>query len=88
MNAHQRRILKRRHRFVRNWHDLAEVPDSATHRLKIDVVRCNGWIHRKDGDEFLGKYLSTHTFYGTNYLNSTRLLRRCGFNVTLENWDQ
>lgn len=97
MNAHQRRKLRRRlrrtagsgsqHRFVRHWADLAEVPESETHRLEIDVGGCNGWIHRKDGNEFLGRYLSTHTFYGTNYLGSTRLLRSCGFNVTLANWD-
>lgn len=97
MNAHQRRKLRRKlgrtdgsgsqHRFVRHWADLAEVPESATHRLEIEVENCNGWLKRKDGKEFMGRYLSTHTFYGSNYLHSTRLLRSCGFNVTLANWD-
>lgn len=97
MNAHQRRKSRRRsdrttesgpqHRFVRHWADLAQVPESETHRLEIDVEGCSGWIHRKDGNEYLGRYLSTHTFYGTNYKGMTRLLRHCGFNVTLANWD-
>ena len=98
MNAHQRRKSRRRfdrttesgsqHRFVRHWADLATVPDSDTHHLEIDVEGCNGWIHEKGGDpDRLGHYLSTHTFYGTNYKHSTRLLRQCGFPVTLANWD-
>ena len=96
MNAHQRRKVERQwnrahggsqHRFVRHWADLAEVPESETHRLEIDVEGCNGWIHRKDGKEYMGKYLSTHTFYGSSYRYSTKLLRRCGFAVTLANWD-
>jgi hypothetical protein len=98
MNAHQRRKHLRKlaratgspHRFIRDWADLAQVPESPTHRLEIDVERCNGWVHDKSraGDEFaLGRYLSTHTFYGTNHKHMTRLLRKCGFNVTLANWD-
>ena len=31
--------------------------------------------------------LSTHTFYGNQYEASTEILRKCGFNVTLNNWD-
>jgi hypothetical protein len=97
MNAHQRRKSWRRferttrsgsqHHLVRHWADLAQVPESETHRLEIDVQGCNGWIHRRDGKEFMGKYLSTHTFYGSNHKRSTMLLRQCGFNVTCANWD-
>lgn len=63
------------------------MPDSPTHRLAISVRSKNGWVHRKDGEDELGHYLSTHTFYGSNYLQSTLLLRKFGFNVTLANWD-
>jgi hypothetical protein len=97
MNANQRRKLRRRlgrtdgsgsqHRFVGHWSDLAEVPESETHRLEIEVENCNGWIKDKRNPDAFGHYLSTHTFYGSNYLRSTRLLRSCGFNVTLANWD-
>lgn len=33
-------------------------------------------------------YLSTHTFYGSNYEYSTKILQKYGFNVILENWDK
>jgi hypothetical protein len=98
MNAHQRRKQARKilrsqgivtpPRFIRDWDDLAQVPDSATHRLEIEAESGNGWLKRKDGNEFLGRYLSTHTFYGSNHAGMTRLLRKCGFNVTLANWDE
>lgn len=95
MNAHQRRTQQRRilreggslPRLVKYWADLAALPESETHRLAIDVEDCNGWIHRKDGSEDMGHYLSTHTFYGSQHKYSTRLLRKCGWNVTCANWD-
>lgn len=97
MNAHQRRKQRRKtdisvatgtpHYHIKDWADLAKVPESATHFLEIDVDDCNGWIKQKDSPLYLGHYLSTHTFYGTNYKNSIQLLRKCGFNVTLANWD-
>jgi hypothetical protein len=93
MNSHQRRKHRRQitkakgPTFIRHWEDLAKVPESETHRLKIDVEWCNGWIERKDGTHRFGEYLSTHTFYGSSFLRSTKMLRECGFNVTLANWD-
>jgi hypothetical protein len=74
-------------RFIKDWADLATVPPSESHRLEIEVECCNGWIHRLDGDEEMPRYLSTHTFYGTNHEGSTALLQSCGFNVVLANWD-
>jgi hypothetical protein len=94
MNSHQRRKNRRQitktkgATFIRGWEDLAKVPESETHRLKIDVEGCNGWIERKDGAHWFGGYLSTHTFYGSSFLRSTNMLRRCGFPVTLANWDE
>jgi hypothetical protein len=97
MNSHQRRKLRRRELkacggaaknvFIRDWNDLALVPESDTHVLEIDLELGNGWIKKKGGDEKMPRYLSTHTFYGSRYKGSTALLRRCGFNVTLANWD-
>ena len=76
-------------RLIRNWADLAEVPDSETHHLEIEVEHCNGWIHEKGGDpDKLGDYLSTHTFYGSRYTHYTELLQKRGFNVQLANWDE
>lgn len=72
---------------VRNWAELAEIAESETHYLEINVRRCNGWIREKGNEDALGHYLSTHTFYGLNHKGSTAILRRCGFNVTIANWD-
>ncbi len=98
MNSRQRRkafravtVATRRNaprRFIRHWADLAQVPESAAYFLEIDVEGCNGWIKDKSDPDILGYYLSTHTFYGSKYVYSTRLLQRCGFNVTLANWDK
>lgn len=78
---------EKEYRQIRTWADLAQVPESKTHRLKIDVQCCNGWIEEKGNEEALGHYLSTHTFYGSKHEYSTALLRKCGFNVTIANWD-
>ena len=75
-------------RLISTWAELATVEESATHRLEIDIEGCNGWIHRKGSpDGEMGRYLSTHTFYGSTYAASTERLRRCGFDVTIANWD-
>jgi len=98
MNAHQRRKSRRQAHsaifgkvkptFIQGWADLAKVPESATHRLEIDVEGCNGWlVDKRKPDDRLGFYLSTHTFYESRHHGSTRHLRKCGFNVTLANWD-
>jgi hypothetical protein len=73
---------------IKDWSDLAKLPDSKTHRLEIEVDEGYGWIYEK---EKLSKrktpiYLSTHTFYGSSHKRSTDLLRSCGFNVTLQNY--
>lgn len=33
-------------------------------------------------------YLSTHTFYGSMYEYSTRVLQEHGFDVEIDNWDK
>lgn len=33
-------------------------------------------------------YLSTHTFYGSQYQYSTRVLQEHGFDVEIDNWDK
>jgi len=92
MNSHQRRKLRRKlfkngPTLVKDWKELAEIPPSDTHYLEISVEDGNGYIKKKNSEEFLCDYLSTHTFYGSNYLRSTRRLQAAGFNVVLENWD-
>ena len=36
----------------------------------------------------LDVYLSTHTFYGNEYKHSMKLLKACGFDVEIDNWDK
>lgn len=79
-------------KLIKNWHELAKVPESKTHYLDITPEDCNGWIVTKDpkSDKFSDrmKYLSTHTFYGLNHEYSTQLLQSCGFDVIIDNWDK
>ena len=92
MNSRQRRKYYRKGNpkpiLIKDWRELSLVPDSSTHKLEINVDGGNGWIYKKDGRQFMGRYLSTHTFYKSTHKRSTRLLRSCGFNITLDNWDK
>ena len=74
-------------KLISTWKELSELSESATHTLRVD--KYNAWIHRKDApaDE-LGHYLSTHTFYGSEYRRSTAVLQSCGFDVEIDNWDK
>lgn len=86
-------------KYIKDWDELKQIPnESETHILEIDD--CNGWLHTKDEKPYNSKvdffqqikhqdvYLSTHTFYGRNYKNSTKMLQACGFDVELANWDE
>lgn len=79
-------------KLIQTWQELAEVPESATHYLDINVKGCNGWVIAKypASDKFSDrkKYLSTHTFYGECYKNSTRLLQSRGFDMEIANCDE
>ena len=77
-------------KYIKSWEELAK-EKSPTHILEIDIEGCNGWIRPKNDNEdsWDGKhYLSTHTFYGSTYKWSTKILQSCGFNVELANWDE
>lgn len=88
-------------RLIRDWDDLSKIPnESATHILEVDTEAGNGWLRAKEPKLYnyklsfmrqiknLDVYLSTHTFYGRNYKHSGKILRACGFDVELENWDK
>lgn len=87
--------------FIRDWDDLAALPnESPTHILEVDKERCCAWLHAKNRKDYsykksymrqiqhLDVYLSTHTFYGTEYKHSQKILRACGFDVEINNWDK
>lgn len=86
---------------IKDWEELAKIPnESTTHILEVDVERCCGWLRAKNRKPYkrkynymrqayhLDHYLSTHTFYGSSYRWSTKLLRACGFDVEIDNWDK
>lgn len=86
--------------FIKDWKELSEIcNESATHILEINVEEGLGWIKAKDKRifnphidfleqiEHLDYYLSTHTFYGSNYKCASQVLQACGFDVELDNWD-
>ena len=72
-------------KLIKTWDELKECK-SETHILEIED--CCGWIHCKLDKGKHAHYLSTHTFYGGTYKNSTKLLQACGFDVELANWDE
>lgn len=80
-------------KLIKNWSELKDC-NSETHTLEIDKDMCSGWVRSKNkvesdkGFSTNNHYLSTHTFYGSNYEFATRLLQKCGFNVRLANWDE
>ena len=83
---------------IRNWEELSKISnESKTHILEVNVEDCNGWLRAKDPKPYNPKldymeqlkntdvYLSTHTFYGHEYKNSTKVLKACGFDVEIDN---
>ncbi len=56
---------------------------------EIDDFKCN-CKEKKIIDEFYKHhvYLSTHTFYGSQYKYSTKVLQEHGFDVEIDNWDK
>ena len=75
---------------ISTWEEL-EGLESDTHRLEIDLDMGSGEILRKSDNEDEAYqdyyYLSTHTFYGSQYKQSNNALQRRGFNIELESWD-
>jgi len=95
-------VLENRVRkLIRNWEELANIPnESTTHILTVDIAGGSGHLNAKNEKPYnsnksfmrqlhhLDVYLSTHTFYGSKYKHSSKMLRACGFDVELENWDK
>lgn len=76
---------------IKTWDELDEYcksNPSETHVFKFD--KYSGWLKPKikNDDDDWGTYMSTHTFYGLNYRESTEKFQECGFNVVVDNWDK
>lgn len=77
-------------KLISTWEELKK-ETSPTHTLEIDSEYWCGWINPKESNEDYWEdryYLSTHTFYGSQYEYSTMILQKCGFNVEIANWDE
>lgn len=81
-------------KLIKNWTELAKVQPSNKYKIEVDLEYGNGWIKPIEETEETHKnyfkhhyYLSTHTFYGSNYEHSTEILQRFGFDVEIDNWD-
>lgn len=86
-------------KLIKGWNELRQIPnESETHIL--EVKDSSAWLYAKEEYDYdrnrdymeqvphLDVYLSTHAFYGSNYKGSTALLKKCGFDVELSNWDE
>jgi hypothetical protein len=76
---------------ISSWEALDKL-ENDQYYLDITPEDCNGWLRPKiessEENYWLhNHYLSTHTFYESEYFRTTSLLRRLGFNVQLVNWD-
>jgi len=79
--------------FIKNWEELAKLPANEKYKIVMNGDGCSGHIVPVDDNVELKMginwiYLTTHTFYGPNYEESTKLLNKFGFNVQLDNWDK
>jgi hypothetical protein len=83
-------------KLIKTWEELDGL-ESENYKIEVDLDLYGGWILPKvETEETLNRenywkhhiYLTTHTFYGSNYKNSTEILQEHGFDVELDNWDK
>lgn len=82
-------------KLIKKWEELSKVPPNDKYKIVVDVDMCNGHIvpvkETEETKENYFKhhaYLSTHTFYGSQYEWSTKLLQEYGFDIEIDNWDK
>ena len=64
------------------------IPITDKPKGKYDDFECNCKDEMYDNYFEHHVYLSTHTFYGSNYKKSTEILQKYGFDVEIDNWDK
>lgn len=81
-------------KLIKTWDELDGL-ESEKYKVEVDKDHCNGWIVPKveteETEENYFKhhaYLSTHTFYGSQYDYYTEVLQKFGFDVEIDNWDK
>ena len=86
-------------KLIKCWKDL-EGLESENYKIRLeylsgDTEPSSGWIvpkvETKETDDDYWKhhvYLSTHTFYGSEYKKSTETFQKYGFDIEIDNWDK
>ena len=81
-------------RLIKSWEELFEL-ESEKYKIDADREFYSAWIVPKEETEETEEnyfdhhvYLSTHTFYGSQYEYSTSILQKFGFDVEIDNWDK
>ena len=91
-------------KLIKNWKELSQVPPNNKYKIIVNdccgwivpicdmpnradfICNCE---ETKENDYYENhRYLSTHTFYGKNYKESTKLLQEKGFDIEIDNWDK
>lgn len=84
-------------KLIKNWEELSKVPPNKKFKIVLDKkYGSSGWIVPvKETKETKGNkyfeyhvYLSTHTFYGSQYKYYTKILQDHGFDIELDSWDK
>lgn len=82
-------------KLIKNWKELSKIPPNNKYKIEVDSDYCCGWIKPINENDCSDKeyfenycYLSTHTFYGNKYKESTKILQKFGFDIEIDNWDK
>ena len=83
-------------KLIKDWGELSkEISKDGKFKIELEEI-CGAWIEPiQETKETLNekywethKYLSSHTFYGKHYRESTRILQKFGFDIEIDNWDK
>ena len=80
-------------KLIKNWGELSRVPPNDKYMIIVNMEFGGAWIKPRmevpNGEWFKHNvYLSTHTFYGSNYKRSTEIFQKFGFDIEIDNWDK
>ncbi len=90
-------------KLIRTWEELSKVPPNDKYKIIVkdccgwivpicdeDNKKQNFYCNCPDDKDYYDNhiYLSTHTFYGSNYKYSTKILQEHGFDIEIDNWDK
>lgn len=72
-------------KLIESWEELQGLKNDKYY-IDVDLEYGSANIYSFEDPSFY-EYLSTHTFYGSQYQYSTAALQEYGFDVQIKNWD-